>query len=100
MTTPKTVTEHPELDWIEVDGQAWLTGNVVDPDAPLSQVYVAHIDPMSDVECPRSPHSIRDLSVDMTREQVTIVGEFRCTPGSKKWCSWRGSITDGKWVPA
>lgn len=89
----------PELDWVSIDDQAWITGNALVDAAPAA-ILVAHNDPATGSQCMQSPSHI-GLHAIGSRHPLSIVaspgrtGSLACGA-----CAWHGYITDGHWVPA
>lgn len=92
---PKFVAATPDQPWISIDGQVWLSANVLEGAEP-AHVLAVHINPSTGEQCRRSPRTIGAHTI-VSRSPLTIRASLACDePG----CSWHGWVTDGKWVPA
>lgn len=84
--------------WIDIEGEAggvWITANVLDPDVPMADVHVCHLDRRDPaVECHDNGGSLA-LHNRVSIEPLSITSSLLC-----KRCGWHGFITEGKWVPA
>lgn len=93
MTRPRVVEANPELEWISIDDQIWLSwmdnGNLLEAHNPRSDIGKPHALGWIDVTSGQKHRIVR-------RDPLTIEASIACSQG----CGFHGFVRDGKWVPA